>query len=75
MFPPLMQALTTGGKRAVAAALPVELLDQTTATGTPDQVLSRVERYRRAGITFPLLRPQAPHQVPRVLELFAKTTR
>ena len=72
MFPPLMQALTTGGKRAVAAALPVELIDQTTATGTPDHVMSRVERYRKAGITFPLLRPQAPHQVPRVLELFGK---
>jgi len=31
-----------------------------------------VERYRQAGVTFPLLRPQAPHQVIRILDLFAK---
>jgi len=71
-FPMLMQALKTGGKAAVAKALPRALIENTTACGTPDEVLARVTRYRRAGITFPLIRPQAPHQSPRALELFAK---
>ncbi len=72
-FPMIAEALKRGGKKAVAEILPRSLIENTTATGTPDEVLARVERYRKAGITFPLIRPQAPHQVARVLELFSKT--
>lgn len=71
-FPMLMRALNTGGKRAVAEALPRALIENTTACGTPDEVVARVARYRRAGVTFPLIRAQARHQNPRVLALFAK---
>jgi alkanesulfonate monooxygenase SsuD/methylene tetrahydromethanopterin reductase-like flavin-dependent oxidoreductase (luciferase family) len=71
-FPMLLEALRTGGKAAVAKALPQSLVENTTASGTPDEVVARVERYRRAGVTFPLLRPQGRHQMPRVLDLFAK---
>ena len=71
-FPMLLEALRTGGKAAVARALPQSLVENTTATGTPDEVVARVERYRRAGVTFPLLRPQGPHQLRRVMDLFAK---
>ena len=72
-FPMFLEALRTGGKAAVAKVLPRSLLENTTASGTPDEVLARVERYRRAGVTFPLLRPQGSHQVARVLDLFAQT--
>jgi 5,10-methylenetetrahydromethanopterin reductase len=72
-FPIYLEALRTGGKAAVAKVLPPHLLENTTASGTPDEVLARVERYRRAGITYPLVRPQARHQVTRVLDLFART--
>jgi 5,10-methylenetetrahydromethanopterin reductase len=71
-FPMLREALAQGGKAGVAKALPRRLIENTTATGTPEEVVERVERYRQAGVTFPLLRPQAPHQVIRVLDLFAK---
>jgi 5,10-methylenetetrahydromethanopterin reductase len=71
-FPMLLEALRTGGKAAVAKALPQSLVENTTASGTPDEVVARVERYRRAGVTYPLLRPQGRHQVSRVLDLFAK---
>jgi 5,10-methylenetetrahydromethanopterin reductase len=71
-FPMLLDALRTGGKAAVAKALPRSLLENTTASGTPDEVLARVERYRRSGVTLPLVRPQARHQVPRVLDLFGR---
>jgi alkanesulfonate monooxygenase SsuD/methylene tetrahydromethanopterin reductase-like flavin-dependent oxidoreductase (luciferase family) len=48
-------------------------VENTTASGTPDEVVARIARYRQAGVTFPLLRPQGRHQVQRVLDLFAKT--
>lgn len=70
-FPAIMAALQKGGRAAVAEMLPAAFVEQTTATGTPDEVKARVERYRKAGVTYPLIRPQAPHQVERVLELFA----
>ena len=70
-FPAIRAALERAGRAAVAEALPARLVEQTTATGTPDEVRARVERYRKAGVTHPLIRPQAPHQVERVLDLFA----
>jgi 5,10-methylenetetrahydromethanopterin reductase len=70
-FPMLKAALDRGGRAAVAEVLPRSLVENTTATGTPDEVRARVERYRKAGVTFPLVRPQAPHQVSRVMDLFA----
>lgn len=71
-FPMLLEALRKGGKTAVARALPQSFIENTTAAGTPDEVVARVERYRRAGVTYPLLRPQARHQVRHVLDMFAK---
>ena len=71
-FPMMKAALDRGGRAAVAEVLPKSLVENTTATGTPDEVLARVDRYRKAGVTFPLVRPQAPHQIQRVLDLFAK---
>jgi alkanesulfonate monooxygenase SsuD/methylene tetrahydromethanopterin reductase-like flavin-dependent oxidoreductase (luciferase family) len=71
-FPMLLEALTRGGKPAVAQALPRRLIESTTACGTPDEVHARVERYRRAGVTLPLIRSQARHQAPHALDLFAK---
>jgi 5,10-methylenetetrahydromethanopterin reductase len=70
-FPMLKAALDRGGRAAVAQVLPKSLVENTTATGTPDEVRARVDRYRKAGVTFPLVRPQAPHQIQRVLELFS----
>jgi 5,10-methylenetetrahydromethanopterin reductase len=70
-FPMMKAALDRGGRAAVAQVLPKSLVENTTATGTPDEVLARVDRYRKAGVTFPLVRPQAPHQIQRVLDLFA----
>jgi hypothetical protein len=34
-------------------------------------VVRRVERYREAGVTLPILRPAARHQTPRVIDLLA----
>src|SRR5262249_25495210 len=71
-FPALMAALQAGGKPAGARARPGALMEETTACGTPDEVRARVARYRRAGVPFPLISPQARHQSARALALFAK---
>jgi alkanesulfonate monooxygenase SsuD/methylene tetrahydromethanopterin reductase-like flavin-dependent oxidoreductase (luciferase family) len=71
-FPMIAEALRRGGKPEVAKVLPRSLLENTTASGTPDEVRARMDRYRRAGVTFPLVRPQARHQLARVRDLFAK---
>lgn len=73
-FPMLQEALARGGKVGVAKALPHRLIENTTATGTPEEAVERVKCYRRAGVTFPLIRPQARHQVIRILDLFAKAS-
>jgi 5,10-methylenetetrahydromethanopterin reductase len=43
-----------------------------TASGTPDEVVARVEQYRQAGVQLLLLRPAALHQTGRLLDLFSQ---
>ena len=52
--------------------MPDEYVEGMTASGTPDEVRARVQRYREAGVQLPILRAAAPHQVPRLIELFAQ---
>jgi alkanesulfonate monooxygenase SsuD/methylene tetrahydromethanopterin reductase-like flavin-dependent oxidoreductase (luciferase family) len=69
---PLFQAAwERGGKEGLIAAVPDRYIEGMTASGTPDEVLARVERYRDAGVQVPILRPAAAHQAPRLLQLFA----
>jgi 5,10-methylenetetrahydromethanopterin reductase len=59
-----------GGVAALAAALPVSYVENMTATGTLDTVRARVDAYRRAGVTLPLLRPATLEQTGRLLAAF-----
>jgi 5,10-methylenetetrahydromethanopterin reductase len=45
-----------------------------TASGTPDEVVARVQKYREAGVQIPILRPAAASQTERLLDLFAPAT-
>lgn len=60
-----------GGAAALAAALPVSYIEKMSAAGTIDTVRARVDAYRRAGVTLPLLRPAAPEQTARLLAGFS----
>jgi hypothetical protein len=42
-----------------------------TASGTPDEVRARVQKFRDVGVHLPILRPAAAHQTERLLDLFA----
>jgi len=53
-------------------AVPDSYVEGMTASGTPDEVKKRVQRYREAGVKLPLLRPAANHQTQRLLELFTQ---
>jgi alkanesulfonate monooxygenase SsuD/methylene tetrahydromethanopterin reductase-like flavin-dependent oxidoreductase (luciferase family) len=68
------EAWARGGKKALIDAVPDTYVEGLTASGTPDEVVARVERYRAVGVQLPLLRPAAPHQFDRVLDLFSPTS-
>jgi alkanesulfonate monooxygenase SsuD/methylene tetrahydromethanopterin reductase-like flavin-dependent oxidoreductase (luciferase family) len=70
-IPLFERAWKEGGKEGLIAAVPDSYVEGMTASGTPDEVLERVQRYRDVGVQVPILRPAAPHQAERLLDLFA----
>jgi 5,10-methylenetetrahydromethanopterin reductase len=72
-LPIFTTAWESGGKDALIRAIPDSYVTGMTASGTPDQVLARVDEYRRAGVRLPILRPGAAHQTDRLLDLFARS--
>ncbi|HZD79785.1 MAG TPA: LLM class flavin-dependent oxidoreductase [Actinomycetota bacterium] len=70
-IPMFQEAWDRGGKQALIEAVPDSYVEGLTASGTPDEVVKRVQQYRDVGVQVPLLRPAAPHQVDRILELFS----
>jgi 5,10-methylenetetrahydromethanopterin reductase len=70
-LPRFDEAYARGGMAALVQAVPDEMVEGMTASGTPDEVRARVEEYRQAGVQLPLLRPAALNQTERLLDLFA----
>jgi alkanesulfonate monooxygenase SsuD/methylene tetrahydromethanopterin reductase-like flavin-dependent oxidoreductase (luciferase family) len=70
--PTFEAAWQRGGMDALIEAVPDTYVEGMTASGTPDEVVARVQRYREAGVQLPILRAAQPHQVPRLIELFAQ---
>ena len=70
-IPMFEEAWNRGGKEALIAVVPDSYIEGMTATGTPDEVMAMVKRYREAGVQVPILRPAAAHQAERLLDLFA----
>jgi len=69
--PRFEEAHRRGGLEGLKQAIPEAYVEGLTASGTPDEVRARVQRYREAGVQLPLLRPAAMHQAQRLLDLFA----
>lgn len=70
-LPLFAEAYQAGGLDGLIRAVPDSYVENMTASGTADEVRRRVERYRQAGVTLPILRPAAMHQAERLLETFA----
>jgi alkanesulfonate monooxygenase SsuD/methylene tetrahydromethanopterin reductase-like flavin-dependent oxidoreductase (luciferase family) len=70
-IPTFEEAWKRGGKDALIEAVPDSYVEGMTASGTPDEVLARVQAYRDVGVDLPILRPAAAHQTERLLDLFA----
>jgi len=70
-LPAFEAAFASGGAEALARALPPSWIEGLTASGTSDEVLRRVARYRDAGVRLPILRPAAAHQSQRIIDLFS----
>ena len=71
-IPIFEKAYAKGGMEGLIKAVPDSYVEGMTASGTPDEVKKRVQRYREAGVKLPLLRPAANHQTQRLLDLFAQ---
>jgi alkanesulfonate monooxygenase SsuD/methylene tetrahydromethanopterin reductase-like flavin-dependent oxidoreductase (luciferase family) len=67
------KAWERGGKAELARVVPDSYIEGMTASGTPDEVKDRVQRYRDVGVQIPILRPAAAHQAQRLLDLFSPT--
>jgi alkanesulfonate monooxygenase SsuD/methylene tetrahydromethanopterin reductase-like flavin-dependent oxidoreductase (luciferase family) len=72
-IPKFEEAWRRGGKEALIEAVPDSYVEGMTASGTPEEVRERVQRFRDAGVQLPILRPAAAHQTARLLDLFAPT--
>jgi 5,10-methylenetetrahydromethanopterin reductase len=70
-IPMFEEAWQRGGKDALIAAVPDSYVEGMTASGTPEEVLARVQAFRDAGVHLPILRPAAAHQTERLLDLCA----
>jgi 5,10-methylenetetrahydromethanopterin reductase len=53
----LKRALDRGSREEIDRCLPDEIVEETAACGTREQILDRIEEFRRAGITLPLIVP------------------
>jgi alkanesulfonate monooxygenase SsuD/methylene tetrahydromethanopterin reductase-like flavin-dependent oxidoreductase (luciferase family) len=69
-LPRLDGAFAAGGPQGLARAIPPSWIEALTASGTPDEVLRRVQCYREAGVKLPIVRPAAAHQTARLIDLF-----
>ncbi len=70
-FPMFVEAVKKGGEELLARTLPLSYVENLTASGTPREVLDRLEKYRGAGVTLPIIRPAQPHQGERLMTLLA----
>jgi alkanesulfonate monooxygenase SsuD/methylene tetrahydromethanopterin reductase-like flavin-dependent oxidoreductase (luciferase family) len=70
-IPVFEEAFKRGGLRALAEGIPDSYVEGLTASGTPEDVESRIQQYVDAGVRLPLLRPAARHQIGRLLDVFS----
>lgn len=73
-IPTFEDAWRRGGMDALIEAVPDSYVEGMTASGTPDEVLAKVDLYREAGVRLPILRPAARDQTERLLDLFTPAT-
>jgi alkanesulfonate monooxygenase SsuD/methylene tetrahydromethanopterin reductase-like flavin-dependent oxidoreductase (luciferase family) len=69
--PGFEEAYRRGGMEALVKAVPDSYVEGLTASGTPAEVMARVQRYRDAGVKIPLLRPATADQATKLQDLFA----
>ena len=54
---PMKEAWRSGDEAEARRLIPEAAVEALTVTGTPDHALGRVDEYRKAGITLPILMP------------------
>jgi 5,10-methylenetetrahydromethanopterin reductase len=72
--PALRKALDTGRYDRLDELVPDEVIEQATASGTEKEIRDRIEDFRRAGVTLPLVVPIAENY-PDVIRSFSRFRR
>lgn len=70
-LPRFEEAYLSGGAAELTKSIPDSYIEGMTASGPPEEVLAKVQEYRAAGVTLPIVRAAAKHQIPRLIELFS----
>lgn len=67
----LLESYKKGGKEQLARDIPMEVIKGLTAYGKKEEVIEKVEEYRKAGVKIPIVRPASSKLVKPILEAFA----
>ena len=70
-LPRFSEAYREGGYEKLMSVMPESYLVGMTASGTREEALGRLEQYRRAGVSLPIVRPATTGMLEPVLETFA----
>lgn len=71
-LPRFEEAFARGGKGELARVIPERYVRSLTLPGTPAQVRRRVQDYRDAGVSLPLVRPARAEQLPLLIDTFSR---
>jgi len=68
----LLNSYKIGGKEQLAKDIPMEVIKGLTAYGTKQEVLNKIEEYRKAGVEIPIVRPASSKLIKPLIEALAK---
>ncbi|HZW56970.1 MAG TPA: LLM class flavin-dependent oxidoreductase [Nitrososphaerales archaeon] len=68
----MKRAVELGRSEEIYDLVPDDIVQMTTASGTKAQIVERVEEFRKAGVTLPLIVPVGKENYPEVIQAFAK---
>jgi Coenzyme F420-dependent N5,N10-methylene tetrahydromethanopterin reductase and related flavin-dependent oxidoreductases len=67
----LLESYKKGGKEQLARDIPMNVIKGLTAYGSKEEVINKVEEYRKAGVKIPIVRPASSKLVKPLIEALA----
>jgi Coenzyme F420-dependent N5,N10-methylene tetrahydromethanopterin reductase and related flavin-dependent oxidoreductases len=67
----LLESYKKGGKEQLARDIPMNVIKGLTAYGTKEEVINKIEEYRKAGVEIPIVRPASSKLIKPLIEALA----